>query len=183
MTAFDDVARMLADHEGLPSVLAHYALLVGARKPTKDDDEGDKRLLEAARYLEEWLPQYTTGEEALGISVPVCVHEVVDALPELTDFLESQIRAPRKGGPNPDGRRKVCAAVCAEGWRLQHGAIHPYSAKLQEACELYWRSCDNPETSKGKGRLKNWEPFLRWVAKENDEGFREDFLHHLTAPK
>jgi hypothetical protein len=164
----------------LPRVLAHYSRLVGAREPTKDDDAADKLLIDAARVLERGLGEYSAAEDATGLELPPCVDTVLGGLPEVIEFLETQVRPPRKGGPAPDNRRLVCAAVCAEVWRLQHGAIQPYSPNLQEACELYWQACGNDETSKSaSGRLKNWEPNLLDAAKD-EGGFRDDFLRLVT---
>jgi hypothetical protein len=118
------------------------------------------------------------AEDEFGLECPECVDTVLGALPELIDYLEAQVRPSRKGGRAPDSRRLVCAAVCAEVWRLQHGDVQPFSQKLQAACEEYWQSCGNYETST-TGRLKNWEPFLVQVAKDKGE-FRDDFLRIVT---
>jgi hypothetical protein len=165
----------------LPRVLAHYRPLICARKPSKDDDADDQRLLKAAQELERGLRIYSLAEDASGLELPDCVDTVLGELPDLIAFLETQLRPSRKGGKAPDSRRLVCAAVCAEVWRFQHGDVQPFSQKLQAACEEYWQSCGNYETS-STGRLKNWEPFLREVLRENDD-FRESFLHLVTDLK
>jgi hypothetical protein len=148
--------------------------LIGGRRANVDDNSDDRKMLEAARYLERWLPTYTIAEEEFGLSIPDCVETVLINLPELIEYLESQMRLPRKGGPSPDGRRLICAGVCAEIWRRHVGEMQPFSPKLQGACEEYWRACGNPETS-AMSNLKNWERFLVRVKDENDEAFREDF--------
>jgi hypothetical protein len=163
----------------LPRVLAHYRPLIRARKPSKDDDADDKRLLKAAQELERGLRIYSLAEDASGLELPGCVDTVLGELPDLIAFLETQVRPPRKGGKAPDNRRLVCAAVCAGVWRLQHGEVQPFSQKLQAACEEYWQSCGNYETST-TGRLKNWEPFLREVQNDEPIGFHADFLRLVT---
>jgi hypothetical protein len=182
MTHFASVIEKLGSADWLPRVLAHYRPLISARKPTKDDDAADKLLLDAARVLERGLGEYSLAEDAFGLELPDCVDTVLGALPELIEFLETQVRPPRKGGKAPDNRRLVCAAVCAEIWRLQHGDVQPFSPHLQEACEKYWQACGNDETST-TGRLKNWEPFLREVQNDELMGFRTDFLHLVTDLK
>ena len=185
MNPFASVIAKLAKGDPpdwLPRVLAHYSPLISARKPSKDDDADDKLLLDAARVLENGLRAYSLAEDASGLELPDSVDTVLGALPELIEFLETQVRPPGKGGKAPDGRRLVCAAVCAEVWRLQHDDLQPFSPTLQEACELYWQACGNAETST-TGRLKNWEPSLREVQNDELEGFRADFLRLVTDLK
>jgi len=182
---FTDVAMMLVngnDPKRLAIALASYARLIGVRRLTKDDDKDDRDMLTAARILEEKLPYY--DQDHLGLPTPDYIHAVLIALPELIEFLEAQVRPRQKGGQLPDSRRKVCAAVCAEAWRhYHHGEAQPFSSKLQEACEVYWQSCGNPETGEANGSIRNWERVLVDVVRANDEEFREDFLHYITTPK
>src|SRR5215469_1957649 len=113
MSPFASVIAKLAKGrppDWLPRVLAHYRPLISARKPTKDDDADDKALLKAAQELDRGLRTYSLAEDATGLELPGCVDTVLGALPELIEFLESQVRPPRKGGKAPDSRRLVCAA-------------------------------------------------------------------------
>ena len=161
---FLSAARLIAKGEPpdwLIPALEHFSPLVGYPRNPGDEAE-DQAMIEAARNLEQHLATFAGGEEKFGLAVPACVHTVLIELPELIEFLESQLRPVRKGGPTPDSRRKVCAGVCAELWRREHGEMQPFSVKLWEACEEYWQACGNHETS-GSGRLKNWEPFLKWA--------------------
>jgi hypothetical protein len=76
--------------------------------------------------------------------------------------------------------RAICAAVCAEAWRhYHHGQVHPYSSKLQEACEVYWQACGKDAS----GSIRNWERSLLDFVAANDEEFRKNFLHYITIPK
>jgi hypothetical protein len=94
------IAKLAKDNppDWLPRVLAHYRPLIGARKPTKDDDADDKLLLDAARVLEHGLGEYSVAEDEFDLELPECVDTVLGALPELIEYLESQLRPPRKGG-------------------------------------------------------------------------------------
>jgi hypothetical protein len=175
---FLKVATMLAngnDPERLAVVLASWARPIGRQRV--DDDEDDRAMLMAARILEEKLPYYVT-DHLPGLSTPDYIDQVLDALPELIEFLKAQVRPPREGNRPPDSRRRVCAAVCAEAWHHYHGEAQPFSSKLQEACEVYWQRCGNPETG-DSGSIRNWERHLRWAKDESDEEFREDFIRCL----
>ena len=176
---FLEPAKLLAngnDPERLAEALASWARLVGFPRRV-DDDQDDRDMLLAARILEEKLPYYV--QDNLGLPTRDYVDAVLIALPQLIEFLEAQVRPPRKGNRPPDSRRRLCAAVCAEAWRYYRGETEPYSPHLQAACEAYWQRCGHPETSK-TGRLKNWEPFLVWAKRESDEEFRENFAHQLN---
>jgi hypothetical protein len=170
------------DPKLLAVALADYSRLIGSRRSNKDDDKDADALLLAARVLEEKLPYYV--QDHLGVLTRECIEEILIALPKLIEFLQAQVRPPRKGGQSPDGRRKLCAAVCAEAWRhYHHGEVQPFSSKLQEACEVYWQACGNPETGDASGSIRNWERSLRDVVAANDEEFRENFLHYIAIRK
>ena len=182
---FTDVAMLLVngnDPKRLAVALASYARLIGIRRLTMADNEDDKHLLTAARILEEKLPLYV--QDHLGLPTPDYIDAILVALPELIEFLQAQVRPPQKGNDPPDSRRRVCAGVCLEAWRYyHHGQAQPYSSKLQDACEMYWQRCGNPETGNAKGSIKNWERDLVWARDVNDEDFRQNFLHYITTPK
>jgi hypothetical protein len=182
---FTNAAMMLVngnDPKLLAVALADYSRLIGSRRPNKDNDKDDDALLSAARVLEENLPYY--AQHHLVLPAPEYIEEILIALPKLIEFLQAQVRPPRKGGQSRDRRRKICAAICAEAWRhYHHGQVQPYSSKLQEACEIYWRACGNPETDDASGSIRNWERPLVDVVAANDEEFRKNFLHYITIPK
>jgi hypothetical protein len=183
---FDETAKLLA--KGAPPpwlvlILRQWSRLISYRKTAKGDDIEEKRMLACAKYLETWLPIYVRSEEEFGFPIPDCIETVLIELPELIEYLESQPLPESKGGPIPDNRAHLCAAVCAEVWRRQSGEVQPYSPKLWAACEEYWQACGNPEKAGSKGRLKNWEQYLVDVNDADDEGFREYFGHQITQLK
>jgi len=182
-TGFLDVAKLLAngnDPDRLAVALASYARLIGVRRLTMDDNQDDERLLLAAQFLEERLPDYV--HDHLGLPTADFIDQILLYLPELIDFLKAQVRPPQKGNFPPDSRRHLCAGVCLEAWRYYHGEAEPYSSRLQGACEVYWQACDHPETG-DSGSIRNWERDLVWARDANDEGFRQDFLHYITTAK
>jgi len=173
---FTDVAKLLAngnDPARLAEVLALWKRLVGF--PHRADD---RDMLLAARILEEKLPYYV--QDHLGLPTRDYVDAILIALPELIEFLQAQVRPPRKGNRPPDSRRRLCAAVCLEAWRHYHGEAEPYSPNLQIACEAYWQSCGHPETG-DVGSIRNWERCLVWARDADDEEFRDNFHQSLTT--
>lgn len=143
--------------EWLLAELRRFAPLIGSRRYPPDDLSP---AMAAIDCLDEQLDIYATIEERFGLELPDCIDAASRALTELREFFEEQRLPSRKGGRRPDGRRKLCAGVCASAWRRLHGKVEPYSSKLQQACEEYWQACGQRETST-TGRLKNWQPFLR----------------------
>ena len=136
------------------------------------------------RKLSEALTTYAKVEAAVedrhGFPVPEAVDAASNALDDLIEYLEGQLRPPRAGGPTPDSRRWICAAVCGYVWqRHHHQKVQPFSPKLQEACEEYWQACGHSETGKpGSGNAaKNWEEFL--VECTNDAEYVE-YLDQLA---
>ncbi len=110
---FAAAARALSKGEPpewvMPKIV-HYSRLIGYRKTTKDDEtdlETDNRgALAAAKYLEEQLQihvlaSYMVAEEEHDLIIPDCVETVFGELPELIEYLESQLQPSRKGGPVP----------------------------------------------------------------------------------
>jgi hypothetical protein len=182
---FDRAAKLLTKDQSLPDwlipALAHYSPLVGGRRSTPDDDRDDHELLKAARYLERWLPTYTIAADEYGLILPDEVETVVMALPEVIEYLETQCREPRKGGPIPDSRAYVCAAVCAYAWRRLCDEVNPYSPNLLQACEEYWKACGNPEKVTSDGNESNWQRYLVAVKREDDRAFREGFNRFIDA--
>jgi hypothetical protein len=157
---FAEVAKLLAGREPPVWVVPHlskYSPLVGYRRNPGEDD--DKKMIKTARELESMLALYTMVEERFGIEVPDEVDTASLALHELIEYLESELRPRRKGGPTPDSRYRLCAAVCAEVWRRERGELQPHSRNLWEGCQKYWQACGQPATS-AKGNLDNWEERL-----------------------
>ena len=134
-----------------------------------DNDDVERLLLESALHLRDWLPMYLKLEEMTGEEYPLCIDDVTNALDELIPFLASEVDQPKDGRP-PDGRLRLCAAVCLGIWRDIHGVEQPYSPKLWAACEAYWVACGHPQRL--SGNVKRWERLLRWASD-----------HHITTPK
>jgi hypothetical protein len=183
---FADVAATIAKGpppEWLPPALAYFrdhyigGALAKAGKPSREG-EIERVMLKAAKLLHSWLPMYALETDA---ECPDEVEDMLTLLPVVIDFLERDVAEfdaipPRGGGPRPDLRRPVCAAVCAEAYGVVHGQIEPYSQHLQKACEEYWVACGNPPTGKsGSGYRKNWEDYLLLVADEDNEWIRDHF--------
>src|SRR5258705_4144393 len=106
-------------------------------------------------------------------------------LPGRQDWIQSLARVVLH--QRPGNYRRVCAAVCAEIWRLLHGAIEPHSVYLQRACNEYWRRCgQEPIGRKHKNEPRNWERNLLWVEAVDDQSFRsqiEQLSHTKPIPK
>ena len=141
-------------HEWMVPELVRRSPLVGYRRNyIKDDDTDDKSAIVAARNLEEQLRIHVLAAELIApgdydqLPLPDCIETVLRDLPEVIEYLESQLLPSRKGGPTPDRRRRLCAFVCADLWRRQHGEVQPRSHRLWEACEAYWQACGHPGTS------------------------------------
>jgi hypothetical protein len=176
----------------LVRALIDFTLLVGGRKTTSQDVAEDREVLEAARYLERWLPAYTISDDEWNLQLPDCVETVLIALPELIEFLKSQLPPPRLGGPTPDGRRLLCAGLCAEAYDLIHRGLQLHSGVLRQGCEDYWLACGNPETGTHAGAIRgadvreNWRKFLeeheRAKANGND-WVRSQLELYLTGQK
>lgn len=156
------VAKLLTKSDEVPDwllfELCSHVPLIQARKAKPGD--GDENLAIAAiDVLEEEIAGCQHAVETYKLEADDRFDDASKALEELRDFFEEQ-QVPRGGGgPVPDRRRNLCAAVCAKAWERLYGNHQPYSAKLRDACEAYWRACGHAETS-SQGRLKNWERFL-----------------------
>jgi hypothetical protein len=169
-----EVASKLTEgkpQEWVVPLLWHQGRLVTGPKltlyPTRYDDDDVKKLIKKARDLAEALSIYGHIEAHYGLPVPE-VDDASTALEELIECLESQLRPPRRGGPTPDGRRRVCAVVCAYVWCRQQRKAEPHSRKLQEACEEYWKACGHTETGKpgGGNAARNWVEFIAECAND-----------------
>ena len=75
--------------------LVRYSRLVGYRKATKDDATEDRKMIEAARYLETWLRFDLIVAEKLApdefAELPILLNELRD----LIRYLENKLLPPR----------------------------------------------------------------------------------------
>jgi hypothetical protein len=176
-----DLAKVATDlAKGTPPdwllpALTHHARFISPIQ-VKPDEEVEKQMLRAAELLEHWLPMYGYLEDFdPEFECPECVNTVSNELPELIELLKRHSEVPKRaGGPNPDGRRLICAAVVGEAYRMVHDrlAVEPYSA-VREACEDYWKACGNGATGKkDEGEPRNWERLLLKVKDSPDDWVR-----------
>jgi hypothetical protein len=168
---FVPVARMIAKGDPpdwLPLALAHFARFVSLPKPTYDV-EVERKMLEAAEYLEEWLPIVYGHLDEFDLEVPDCIDQIDNALPDLIEILRADVGHKRLGH---DGRHVVCVAAVSECYRAIHGTLRP--GALREACETYWKGCVKCERSdSAKGDHGNWRRHLEAYAKGDGPWARE----------
>jgi hypothetical protein len=186
---FNEIASMLAGcspQEWAPRILRRYSDLVGRRKFSRYDEDDLLKAIKGAEALEAVLRQYAMVEDEFGFQNPNGVSAVLVDLPDVIDFLKEQLLPDTKGGRIPDSRRRLCAAICMEVWHRHRGEVQPFNTKLWEACEEYWQTCGQPETSK-HSNLNTWQRFCEWAAERNDDdGWKTDFdwqIQYLTGPK
>jgi hypothetical protein len=169
--SFEKVAAILANGaqpEWLLAGLKYFSRFVGLpKKDKKPDLEEEKKMLEAAKYLEDRLRIYEL-HEAWNFECPDCVSNVRALLPEVIEFLEKDIEVLEVPKTARDGRRLICAGVAAGAWRLLHGQVQPNSLRLQQACEDYWQACGHPQTGEW-GEPRNWFRHLETVRDDNND--------------
>jgi hypothetical protein len=129
--------------------------LVSGPQLGPQDWHNERRLIEAANLLEDGLREWLFLAEAYAIEIPDELEAVLRDLPEVIEFLEGVIEPRRGGGPTPDRRKRLCAFVCRDIWRELHGTAQPWSTKLADACEAYWRACGHVELASIK-----WDNYL-----------------------
>jgi hypothetical protein len=181
-----DVAHMIAKGpppDWLAPGLAHFHEHFLSKFVSIDNEgEIEQRMLSCAKYLEQHLPMYIyLSEDPYNFDYLDYVDTALISLYEVIQLLEKDIASipTRAGGPKPDLRRPLCAAVCAEAYRIIHGDVEPYSLQLQQACEAYWVACGNSETG-AWGEPKNWIRYLELArARSNNEWI----VAHITARK
>jgi hypothetical protein len=141
--------------------LRHYAPAVGSNRKGYDDNF-DRLALVGALHLQTWLMLEAEAHDLLDEDYPDCIDDADRALVELVPLIEAYIRRPgKRGGPTVDGRRHVCAGICASIWREFHPTAGANSDTLQQACEDYWQACGQPPTAAAQsGHLRNWKRFL-----------------------
>jgi hypothetical protein len=106
---------------------------------------------------------YGEAYELVGEDPPEAVEGIMVYLDDLISLLEADLLLAvdtSKGGPKVDRRKRLCAMVCQDIWRKLYGAAQPYSTKLADACEAYWRACGHVETDP-----IDWEGYLVQAAK------------------
>jgi hypothetical protein len=187
---FTEIAWMLGGgqpQEWTAKILHRYSVLIGrSRKHNRDDEEDERKAIKAAEELEGVLRLYGMVEDEFGFQNPYCVGAVLSDLPDVIEFLKDQLLPPTAGGPIPDDRRRLCAAVCTAVWRRHRGKVQPFNTNLWKACEEYWQACGQPETSK-QSNLNTWQRSCEWAAKlDEDEDWNADFdwqIQYVTRPK
>ena len=168
---FAYIARLLANGDDLPDwlipTLASFGELVGA--PPINDNTIERNLLCSAEYLDRYLPMHIMIAERVGDETPDCIASILPHLQDLIPFLAADLLDKGEGSSN----RRVCAAICAEIWRVLHGAIQPHSFHLQRACDEYWRACgQDPIGRTMENAPRNWERNLLWAEAAEDEWVR-----------
>ena len=138
-----------------------------AANPFQGDEDEDRALLAAVKDLERRLVWEVHVHDIIekkwpGLPAPMILDETMNKLTELAQYLEDQLRPPRKGGQTPDSRRRVCAGVCADAWRRLHGGCSRLASGFGRLAKSTGRRVVIPKPAPA-GRLKNWEPFLKWA--------------------
>jgi hypothetical protein len=163
-----DVARMIVGDGSAPDWLVRgleylSCMVVGIE--LADDMALEKRMLKAARYLEEWLPMFEwieqRREERFGFEAAEWIDELSTALYQAIEYLEEETASL---GKHPDRRKLMCALVMSRAHELIHGKR---SAALGDACELYWQACGNEHRGE-YGHPENWRRNLKAVTDEPD---------------
>jgi hypothetical protein len=181
--ALEGVAKRLAGDDPpqwLVQALEEFAQLIRQPKNDPEIETIERNLFSSAKYLQDWLPLYTHLER-YGFEIPGYVDATTQNVHELLQFLAEQISHSTSGDP----RRKLCAAVCVEGYRFFHkGYVEPHSSNIRQACEDLWLACDNPTTAKAVGAdvRENWRRKLEDVA-ASDEWVRSRFELYKTSIK
>jgi hypothetical protein len=164
---FAEVAKEIAGEGPVPhwleTALERYARLLVARE---DDILLETKMLKAARYLHEILPNYAEMKELMekrwGFPAPDWMDELSCRLYEAIETLEQEA-TPRHA--KWDASATICAAVVCRAYQLAHG--HP-SYAVRHLCELYWRACGNEQTGK-EGDPGNWRRDLKRVKDDPDQ--------------
>jgi hypothetical protein len=179
-----EVGKRLADDnppQWLVQALEFFARLIGQPKNDGELETIERKLFASAKYLQDWLQLYIRLED-FGFEFPICVDEAAQSVEELLQFLAKELSHSTNGDP----RRKLCAAVCVESYRVFHGHLTPHSLDLRQACEDLWQACDNPTTQRAEGAAKgsdvrdNWRRSLERVA-AGDEWVRSRLELYKTG--
>ena len=96
--------------------------LIACRKSVPGEEDEDRALLAAVKDLERRLVWEVHVHDIIekkwpGLPAPMILDETMNKLTELAQYLEDQLRPPRKGGQTPDSRRTGSVL----GSALMHG--------------------------------------------------------------
>ena len=110
-----------------------------------------KRVYDAAELVLKALHGRSYGSGGDRADDMEITHDVLTAFKE--DLAASMALANQRGGPKPNIRRWVCAAVVAETWEKVHGdAVR--GDRFYEACNEYWVACGGEY--RGEDYTENW---------------------------
>jgi hypothetical protein len=143
--AFARVAEMIAKGpppEWLVAGLEHFSGLVSEEPIASDRRKQLIKFFEemdyAADLLIKRLPFFASVST---VQVPDDIAIALDVLPRIKKLLALLAKPPiRKGGPEPNALRRICAKVVVEAWKLIEKP-QPRSVKVWEACNEYWQAC------------------------------------------
>jgi len=175
---FTDVARIITKGAPPPDWIAdgleHFSGIIGPRPSIPGRAQFERiieEMQEAAKTLVRYLPAFQRAESHLpSFQCPDEVTSVLAGLPKVIADIERLKGEPRTGR-RPDVRRKFCAEVIVEIWKLLHGKAEPHSERLKEACNEYWRACGNAEIG-DVGDLDNWRRAAKRAAGKDNAGTR-----------
>jgi hypothetical protein len=185
MTTFPDVAKRLADDppQWLLQALEEFANLIRQPRSDPETETIERKMFRYAEYIQRWLELYRRLEK-YGFELEISLDDIDTKLEELRQFLDKELTHSTSGDP----RRKLCAAVCVEGYRLFHDHVQPHSGNLRQTCEDLWQACGNPTTQTAEGVAKgsdvreNWRRSLEDVA-AGDQWVRSRFELYKSSTK
>ena len=173
-----DVAKRLANDDPpawLIQALEEFADLIRQPRNDPEIDTIERNLFRYAEYIQRWLPLYARLEDYEFEGPWNCIDDLSSNLEEFRQFLAKEITHSTSGDP----RRKLCAAVCAEGYRFLHdGHLEPHSLNIRQACEDLWLACGNPTTL---GLIATQRP--RWQEKPDSPALVHGSTHFVPRSK
>jgi hypothetical protein len=155
---FANVARLIANDKPQPEWLIPALEHFSTKKGTWDDYvrwvKKTKRVYDAAELVLKALHgrSYGNGGDFDRGDDMEITHDVLTAFME--DLATGMALASRRGGPKPNIRRWVCAAVLAEAWKEVHGEAAARGDRFYEACNEYWVACGGEY--RGEDYTENW---------------------------
>ena len=178
----EEVAKRLADHDPpqwLLQALEEFANLIRQPRSDPETETIERKMFRYAEYIQRWLELYRRLEK-YGFELEISLDDIDTKLEELRQFLAKELTHSTSGDP----RRKLCAAVCVEGYRLFHDHVQPHSGNLRQTSEDLWLACGNPTTAKAVGAdvRENWRRSLEDVA-AGDEWVLSRFELYKTSTK
>jgi len=139
---FTNVGHILANGKPLPiwliQDLERESPLIACRKSVPGDEDEDRALLAAVKDLERRLVWEVHVHDIIekkwpGLPAPMFLDETMNKLTELAQYLEDQLRPPRKGGQTPDNRRRVCALMHGVGFTVRCSRLASGFGKLAKS--------------------------------------------------